>query len=318
MGSTLFNNYNIEKIHKFKITFIISVFNSELFIEKLLNSLLNQTNTNFNVILCDDGSTDSSLILLERYSKKFLSKNIGYKVITKSNGGVASAINRMLPYVETDYFISCDSDDWYDLDVVEGIYNYLMNNHEFSLGVMSVRYIDEEGYIKRTMSFNEYDCNLSLYDRFIRAIKIPCFTGIFIYNLNDFVKFNKDLSIYESRYGQNWQLLLPLVKNVELTNFNGLFYNHLSRKNSLSHNTETFEKEYNLYLGYSDILVHVLNHLGDFGRAQERTQFYSTYLCNLCFKNGQRSLFIRHFKCAKKSFRLYIKMFVIFFQIWKK
>ena len=318
MGTTLNNNCYLKRINECKLTFIISVFNSELFVEKLLNSLLNQTNTNFNVVLCDDGSSDSSLKILENYSYRFLSKNIGYKVITKSNGGVASAVNRMLPYVETDYFISCDSDDWYDLDVVEGIYNYLVNNSDFSLGVMSVRYITEEGFVKRTASFNKHDCKMTLYDRFIRAIKIPCFSGIFIYNLRDFSKFNKGLNIYESRYGQNWQLLLPLVKNVELTNFNVLFYNHLSRKESLSHSTETFQKEYNLYVGYSDILVHVLNHLGDFGRAQERAQFYCTYLCNLCFQNGQRSLFFRHFRCAKKSLRLYVKMFVIFFQIWKK
>ena len=301
-----------------KLTFLITAYNAEMYIGKMLTTLLNQTNNSFDVIVCNDGSVDGTTHVVNSFVSRFQEKGVSLLLLDKDNGGVASAINRMLPYVETDYFISCDSDDWYDLDVVEGIYNYLVNNGDFSLGVMSVRYIDEEGFVKRTASFNKYDCKMTLYDRFIRAIKIPCFTGIFIYNLLDFVKYNKGLIIYENRYGQNWQLLLPLVKNVDITNFNVLFYNHLSRKNSLSHTDESFQKEYNLYLGYSDILVHVLNHLGDIDRAQERVQFYCTYLCNLCFKNGQRSLFFRHFRCAKKSLRLYVKMFIIFFQIWKK
>jgi len=100
------------------ISIIVPVHNVELYISKCLDSILNQTFTNFEVILVNDGSTDKSGTICDEYSRK----DIRIKVIHKEYGGVSSARNSGLKIAQGSYIGFVDGDDRIDINMYEELY----------------------------------------------------------------------------------------------------------------------------------------------------------------------------------------------------
>ena len=89
---------------------IVPVFNAELWIQDCLESLLNQTLVNIEIICINDGSKDGSLSILKTYEKR--DKRI--KIINQSNGGAAAARNTGIKIASGEYLAFVDADDWVD------------------------------------------------------------------------------------------------------------------------------------------------------------------------------------------------------------
>lgn len=102
-----------------KISIIVPVFNSEKFLFECLNSLVNQTLWNIEIICVDDGSTDGSLSVL----KDFQSKDERIVVIHQQNSGVSVARNNGIAKAHGEFIGFVDSDDWVDKDYFEKLYN---------------------------------------------------------------------------------------------------------------------------------------------------------------------------------------------------
>ena len=97
------------------ISVIVPVYNTEKYLRKCLDSLINQTYKNLQIILFNDGSTDRSAEICEEYAKK--DNRIIYKSV--ENGGVSSARNKGLALATGDYYHFPDSDDYLELDAYE-------------------------------------------------------------------------------------------------------------------------------------------------------------------------------------------------------
>lgn len=97
------------------ISVIVPVYNSEKYLRKCLDSLINQTYKNLQIILINDGSTDQSGKICEEYAKK--DRRIIYKSV--ENGGVSSARNKGIAEATGDYYHFPDSDDYLELDTYE-------------------------------------------------------------------------------------------------------------------------------------------------------------------------------------------------------
>lgn len=91
------------------ITFIIPAFNSQKTITCAINSVLNQTSSDYQIILINDGSTDSTSNICENYQKKYPDK---IKYVSQDNRGLGGARNTGLKLVESEYVSFLDSDDW--------------------------------------------------------------------------------------------------------------------------------------------------------------------------------------------------------------
>ena len=102
-----------------KISVIIPIYNVEKFVKEGIESVLNQTYTNLEIILVDDGSKDSSSAICDEYSK--LDKRI--KVIHKENGGLSTARNAGLDIATGKYIMFLDADDTYEPNSCEVLYN---------------------------------------------------------------------------------------------------------------------------------------------------------------------------------------------------
>lgn len=97
------------------VSVVVPVYNVDAYLKKCLNSIVNQTYKKLEIILVDDGSTDTSGKICDEYEK--LDNRI--RVIHKKNGGLSSARNEGMKLVTGDYVLFVDSDDWIDLDMVE-------------------------------------------------------------------------------------------------------------------------------------------------------------------------------------------------------
>ena len=101
------------------VSIILPAYNVEYYIDKCIQSLLNQTLKNIEIILINDGSTDNTLKIIENFSK--LDSRI--KVVSKNNGGVASARNLGVTLSKGKYIDFVDPDDFIELNTYEILYN---------------------------------------------------------------------------------------------------------------------------------------------------------------------------------------------------
>ncbi len=114
-----------------KVTVVIPIYNVERFLKEAIDSAINQTYKNIEIILVDDGSTDNSGNICDEYVK--LDNRI--KVIHKENGGLSTARNAALEVYTGKYIMFLDSDDFLELDAVEKMYNKIEEkNADYVIG----------------------------------------------------------------------------------------------------------------------------------------------------------------------------------------
>jgi len=95
-----------------RVSIIIPVYNGEKYIERCLNSLINQSYKDIEIIAINDGSTDSTLEKLKKYKQ--------IEIIDKENTGVSNSRNLGIDKMTGDYVFFCDADDWLDEKAIEG------------------------------------------------------------------------------------------------------------------------------------------------------------------------------------------------------
>ena len=103
-----------------KVSVIIPVYNVEKYLKKCLDSVINQTLDDIEIIIVNDGSPDNSQKIINEYIKKYPNK---IKSFIKENGGQATARNKGIENVDSEYTIFIDSDDYIDINMLEDMYN---------------------------------------------------------------------------------------------------------------------------------------------------------------------------------------------------
>lgn len=126
-----------------QVSVLMSVYNSERFLKKAIDSVLYQSFNDFEFIIIDDGSTDNSLSILKSYSdpriRIYSQENMGL------NKGLAKTFNLGIEKCKGKYIARMDSDDICDPKRLELQYNYLERNHDVSVLGTGVWYIDANG-----------------------------------------------------------------------------------------------------------------------------------------------------------------------------
>ena len=101
-----------------KISISVPIYNAEKYLSHCIDCLINQTLKDIEIILVDDGSTDSSGSICDEYAEK----DGRIKVVHKENGGSASARQSGFDVANGDYICMCDADDWVELTMYEELY----------------------------------------------------------------------------------------------------------------------------------------------------------------------------------------------------
>ncbi len=107
------------------ISVIVPVYKAEAYLKKCINSIINQTYKNLEIILVDDGSPDKCGEICDEFAKQ----DSRIRVIHKQNGGQSSARNAALDIMSGDYVGFVDSDDWIEPNMYEHLYNLIAENN---------------------------------------------------------------------------------------------------------------------------------------------------------------------------------------------
>lgn len=208
-----------------KISIIVPVYNAEKYIENCIQSIIDQSHNNIEIIFVDDGSVDSSLEILNKY--KSLDKRV--KVISKENGGVSSARNVGMNKATGEYILFVDSDDTIDpntlkicldrLDVKQAdtvVFDYCKlikdNLIEDSSENLKDGVIKSEKFIRDILVNNDFNFFTGVW-RFLFSRKIIQENNIVFDNM----KFAEDLIfIYKYMFKSN----NILIVNKALYNYN--------------------------------------------------------------------------------------------------
>lgn len=191
------------KNYKYKFSVIIPVYNVEEYLEETLESVVNQTigfEENIQIILVNDGSPDNSEAICLKY-KELYPNNIIY--IKQENGGVSSARNNGINYIEGKYINFLDSDDIWDLNAFEKAYDMFEENEDLNIIGFRIKAFESwEGWTSLDYKFNKdkiinifynYDhIQLSVSSAFFRSNSI----GDFRFDTR--IKYSEDAKfIYE-------------------------------------------------------------------------------------------------------------------------
>lgn len=108
-----------------KLTIVVPIYNINGYLDKCLNSLTKQTYKEFDVLCVNDGSTDNSAKIIDKYTKK----DKRFKRIDKKNGGLSDARNYALKTVKTKYVMFIDGDDYVEPDLVKTCIEHMENDN---------------------------------------------------------------------------------------------------------------------------------------------------------------------------------------------
>jgi len=152
-----------------KVSIIVPIYNVEKYLPKCLDSLVNQTFKDIEILAISDGSPDNSVKIIKKYSK--IDKRI--KCIEKENGGYGSVLEYAIKNITTEYFLICDPDDWLDENAIEILYSKAIKNKlDIVVGSKYLVYNDNDE--------TEYD-NSKFYNCHVRPNEVYTKTDEFYY-----------------------------------------------------------------------------------------------------------------------------------------
>lgn len=215
---------------------IVPVYNVESFLNKCLNSIYKQSYTNWEAIIVDDGSTDSSSLICDKWADK----DKRFKVYHRENGGVCEARNFALSKLKGEYIGFVDSDDFLAYDALE-LVSKAINDTKSDVVFIGHNRVDESDRIKEIRLGEELVLNKKndivrqtllmgknnylgvLWNKFIKS---SC-----IYKKHEIIKFDRNFAIGED---QIW--LLNVFDNVKTAvTVNKDLYSYRIRNNSVVH-----------------------------------------------------------------------------------
>jgi glycosyltransferase involved in cell wall biosynthesis len=150
-----------------KITVVTPTYNRAYILPRCYESLCSQTNQEFKWLIIDDGSTDNTKELVEKFKKD---NKIEIKYVFQENHGKQFAINTAIDNCDTDYYAFLDSDDWYYLNTIEKFIHYINeidNDNKIACIVARRSYTDNSFKQFKKINFEEKRINLTkLYTKY--------------------------------------------------------------------------------------------------------------------------------------------------------
>lgn len=131
-----------------KVSVILTAFNEEKYIRKAIESILTQTLSDFELIVVNDGSTDSTLDIINGFDDERIT------VINQENSGPGASRNRALELANGEYIMYLDGDDWYREDALEIAYNEAKSKDTDFTFYQMINYDDKTGEIYENDWFN--------------------------------------------------------------------------------------------------------------------------------------------------------------------
>ena len=218
-----------------KVSVIVPVYNVELYLDRCLNSIKNQTLKEIEVIVVNDGTKDNSQKIIDEYVKK----DKRFKSFIKENGGLSSARNYGMKYAKGEYLSFIDSDDYIEFDMFEKMYNLAK---KYSSDVVECDFVweypNKNVYDKTKVSSNDYsDLRVVAWNKLYKRS--------FIEKLN--INFTEGVRYEDVDWCYKY---LPFMKNFK--SLNEVMYHYIQRDSSIA-NTQN-EKVRDIFIVLDNII----------------------------------------------------------------
>lgn len=199
------------------VSIIIPVYKVEKYIEKCMQSLLDQTYENFEALVVDDGSPDSSITL----AKELVGNDARFIFFEKENGGQGSARNLGLEQAKGNYITFLDSDDSYTSDALQTIVSEFDGNFSFSILSFGINKVDEQGNLIQKFYFDKSivntDSDVLLLKRTLNNYfcdKAYVSNHIKKFRFNTEIRTYEDVDLmYQTAYGQEIKIIPNCLYN---------------------------------------------------------------------------------------------------------
>ena len=223
----------------YKISVIVPIYNNAKYLKKCIDSIIYQTYKNLEIILVNDGSTDSSGKIADEYQKK----DNRIKVIHQKNAGVSIARNVGLKNATGNFIGFVDSDDWIEKNMFEMLLESIIK-YNVDISICNLSFENENGIIIK--SYDEKEGILS-YEEYIKNIYYsPCIQGYTCNKLyktslikENNIQFDKTIFVLEDDLF-NFEILYKNKKQVKSFFLNQKLYHYID------HNTNVSKSNFNL------------------------------------------------------------------------
>lgn len=280
------------------VSIVTPCYNGEKFINSFFTSILGQTYKYIELIIVNDGSTDNSERLILSYKSKMEEKGYTLVYLKQKNGGPGSAMNNGIKKITGKYVSWIDIDDIYEPDAITSMVKFLEQNKEYPIVRGKVKYVS---YNTKKLMFERGPLdpnNEDLFEDYL-FVRGECyvFSGIWLVRVEHFDKCLNKREIYPSRYGQGWQLLLPMLLESKCGFIDAFILNCMVHDDSISHSSNTIKKVIKKNNGYFDILKHVILELPI---RDSKKNFYMNKLKRKYRKEFLKTIFFLHLKKLMK------------------
>ncbi len=257
-----------------KYSIIIPVFNAEKYLNKCLDSVLNQTYDNYEVIIINDGSTDKSEKIINQYILKYKDK---IKYFYKENSGVSDTRNFGISKVSGEYFTFVDSDDYVDTNLLKVINQY----NDFDILSFNLVEVNQDYELLNKIVKPSFD-NLNGQNSIIKFIESKEYFDTpvsYVYKKQywDKYKFKYEVGRYHEDFGLTPLVILYSEKMISL-DFVGYYY--VQSDNSI---TRTIDAQKNKKKAY-DMLYHfdkLFNLVNNDNNIDHKTKkLFNSYIAN--------------------------------------
>ncbi len=221
------------------ISVIVPVYNVQKYLKQCIDSIINQTYKNLEIILVDDGSTDNCAEICDDYAKK----DDRIKVIHQKNQGLSMARNNGLEIAKGKYIGFIDSDDYIELDMYQMLYN-LKKKNQADVSVIGINRIYEDTGKKEKIEKNNYTKEIEKEEAFSimvddeRTFRVAAWNKLYLKEVIENVRYPKQ-KLYED-VGTTYKIIDKAQKIVFCTCPK---YNYRIREKSITKNKKFTQKE---------------------------------------------------------------------------
>lgn len=245
-----------------RVSIITPCYNGEKYLDGYYKSIIAQTYDDVELVFVDDGSTDNTSRISKEYGKRLRERGYEFKYIYQSNKGQAAAVNVALKEITGDYLMWMDADDIMYPDKIRKELEFLDNHKECAFVQCWYEFVDENrtdlpiDTSKGSKRINRID----FFEDLINARNV-IFSGIYLVRVSALHQVLSKFQIYESKEGQNWQLLLPLAAEYECGYVEEVLFKVVSHNDSHSRLKRSYSEMIRRNKGLRDILVNTISNI---------------------------------------------------------
>ena len=272
-----------------KISVIVAVYNTEKYVERCLNSLLNQTYQNLEIIVVEDGSTDNSKEVLKKYSH-----NDKVKLIyNKKNSGLSYSRNIGLENATGSYIGYIDSDDYVDLDYYEKLMQSIIDS-KAEIAICDIKVVDEDTnteVISRCCNNDEF----SVYNVVNNGLAASACNKLFKKELISKYKFA------EGKVNEDIAVVIPTLVNAKKITYANTYYYYVQRGGSIQ-NSGFSDKRFDIFYGVKTTLERIKDNK-DYESLKDAI-VYNQLIVLLIYVIPKEKKFLLRYRILKKYYDL--------------